>query len=79
MEEHTELIESKNWQYSLYKKGTAYELVIPLPTPQPGFDVFHILTDEEVAGYESQGIVFLRERIEDIGKNHTDYKHQSWR
>lgn len=79
MEEMRKLIEKKDWEYALYQKGEQYELTMVTSSPPPGFDVFHVLEEKEVAAYESLGMEALQERIADMKENYIQYRHQSLR
>ncbi len=74
------LIEKKDFVFYIYKIAEdVYELAIPVPTPKPGFDVKHKMTPEETTAYLEEGVVALKERIEDMEKNIYNYELNSWR
>lgn len=73
------LVEKKDWQYYLYRSGENYQLLVPVPEPAPGFDVFHDLTEYERSSFLKSGISSLQERIVDMNKNISNYKLNSWR
>lgn len=79
MENQRELIERVDWEYSLYKNDDVYELMTYLAEPQPGFDVSHTLTEEEISAYLVQGIAVLQVRLSDMRANFTRYPHNPWR
>lgn len=74
------IIEYQDWDYIIYRlKDGKLELQIDIETPDPGFDVYHILNNMESEKYFENGVEEIRDRISDMKKNPFDYKVQSWR
>ena len=73
------LIEKQDWRYYLYELDEVYELSVPVASPAPGFDVFHILNESEKDLYHQQGISALESRMSDMSKNSWNYRMASWR
>lgn len=75
----SELIEDKGWKFKLYKENGKLVLYTPKSPPAPGFDIVHVLTDQESAAYHKNGSEALDKRIADMDKNFRQYKMISWR
>ena len=73
------LLEKKEWEYYVYEYDNTIELSVPIPRPNPGFDIIHILSGPEKEKYLQTGITALEKRIEDMKINFYDYKMNSWR
>lgn len=73
------LIEQKEWAYYIYEKDITIELMVPIPTPAPGFDIVYTLSASEKEAYLKTGIQALESRIEDMNINYTTYEMHSWR
>ena len=73
------LIEKEDWAYYIYEENGTLTLEVPIGSPAPGFDVVHILTNDEIEKFKKVGIKDLNERIEDMKLNFKDYKLNSWR
>lgn len=73
------LLEKKDWDYYISEEDNNIELLIPIPKPNPGFDIIYILNESEKENYLHVGIKALENRIEDIKTNFFKYKMNSWR
>ncbi len=73
------LIEKKDWDYYIYETDDVYELSVPIAKPTPGFDVIYTLNRKEKNDYICQGVIILKERINDMKENFSKYKMNSWR
>ncbi len=47
MNNSIKLVEKKDLEYYIYQLEDKYELLVPTPSPAPGFDITHVLTQEE--------------------------------
>lgn len=73
------LLEKTEWEYYVYENDNTIELSVPIPKPAPGFDVIHILNQDEKEEYSRIGITALKGRIEDMKVNFYNYQMNSWR
>jgi hypothetical protein len=73
------LIEKKDWEYYIYQDNNSIELSVPIPNPNPGFDIIHILNESEKEMYLQNGIKALEGRIKNMKTNFSNYKMNSWR
>ncbi|MFC3157988.1 hypothetical protein SAMN05443633_104329 [Chryseobacterium arachidis] len=73
------LLEKKDWAYYVYEGNNMIELSVPIPKPNPGFDVIYILSESEKEKYLKEGIKTLEDRIEDMKINFSNYEMISWR
>lgn len=73
------LLEKKDWKYYVYEEGSRIQLSVPIPKPTPGFDVLYRLNESEKEKYLRTGIKALKDRIEDMNMNFSDYEMYAWR
>lgn len=73
------LLEKKEWEYYIYEIEDAIELSVPISNPAPGFDIIYVLNDFEKNEYLSKGVKALKDRINDMETNFSNYKMVSWR
>ncbi|PKW30306.1 hypothetical protein [Flavobacterium lindanitolerans] len=73
------LIEKKDWHYYVYEENNSITLSVPIPKPNPGFDILYTLNESEKEKYVSTGIKSLENRIEDMKTNFSNYEMNSWR
>lgn len=75
-----ELLESKSWDYYLYKlEDSKLELSVVIPSPSPGFEVSQILSEQDKKKYLEKGIEVLRDNMELMKNNPSNYKMTSLR
>ena len=73
-------IERNGWNYTMIELDDgSYQMHVPLAEPAPGFDIIHILTEQEKSGYIKHGGESLSDRIADMKVNYRNYKMFSWR
>ncbi len=78
-EQYQKLVEKKDWEYYIYQLKDGYELLVPTPSPAPGVDIIHVLTQEERRRYIEEGKDVLKDRIKDTLNNMHAYKVNAWR
>lgn len=73
------LLEKKEWEYYVFEEDNNIHLSVPIPKPNPGFDVIYTLSKSEKEIYLQNGIKTLEDKIEDMKSNFSNYEMNSWR
>ncbi|KFF10361.1 hypothetical protein N6B72_17540 [Chryseobacterium soli] len=73
------LLEKKEWEYYIFEEDRHIIVSVPISRPAPGFDVIYILNESEKEKYGHTGIKALKDRIEDMNVNFSNYEMNSWR
>ncbi|WP_042722707.1 hypothetical protein [Flavobacterium sp. B17] len=76
---NNKVLEKKDWEYYLFEEENNIKLSVPIPKPTPGFDIIYTLDEYEKENYLRKGIIALKDRIEDMNVNFSNYEMNSWR